>query len=441
LDGKHSLIRLAPDLRAALVIAHRAIFREAVMRRAAVLFLVLAVPAVGRADSCTSDFRVLGTQDRPEHQLHRVTTTVQIGPNPLNQFVVERVWPVGRSPRSLRPILLSPAWGLNNRSYTIGLQPGGADFENSVAANLARGGADVFLYSSRQALVAQDSCRLSPDGPGIDCSEMASWGLQSRLDDLCFIRNQIAGEHGPVKPVIGGVSLGGLAALAEVNQHPDAYAGLILIEATIAPLPVGRREAHLQFCATLQTLLDLGIVFDNASSAAGRALLDASLQHRDESSAVTGFTNRQLYLATLGSPSPGPPLSPYPAGIVVIATSVPEDRFLFASEDVTASQIYNTNFYNPVRELMDITCAMGGDPSFAKSFTDNLGAFTGPVLAFEAELGLGREVQSTLNLLGSRNVQVQFDPGFGHADLFYSADHANRLEGTILRWLEDTEGD
>jgi pimeloyl-ACP methyl ester carboxylesterase len=267
---------------------------------------------------------------------------------------------------------------------------------------------------------------------------MASWGIQTRLDDFKFIRDLIAAEHGSVKPVVGGVSLGGLTALAAVNQDPNAYAGVILIEAGIAPLSDSRRASHHDYCSLLRDQLNLGKWFDSDSAALGMAVLQLSLASPDATSPFfPPATNRQAYLLTLGTPSPGPPYSPFPAGLVLVTTSVSENRLLVASENLTASQILNANFFIPTAEVIDATCALGGE----RTFSNNLGAFTGPVLAFEAELGLGKEMQSTLGLLGSRNIQVHFDPGFGHADLFYHPDHATRLEGTILQWLQDTEGD
>jgi pimeloyl-ACP methyl ester carboxylesterase len=407
------------------------------MRRAAVFCLILGVPVPSLARA--SAFQIIDKKEVPVllpdgNYLRRITTTVQNGGSPLNRFVVERVLLAGQNPTT--PLILAPALGFSNKMYTNGLQPGGGDFENSIAANLARGGADVFLYSSRQALLASHAC-----DPPADCSAAREWGLQARLDDFVFIRNQIAAEHGTVKPVVGGHSLGGATGVAAVNQDPNAYAGLILIESTLAPWSNATTRANYQTsCDNYHAQLP-GQPFDSGL-APFEALFWASYWHPfDPVDPAYGFPpgtpNRVAYLAAAGAASPGPPSLVFPPGLVPDVTDVMQNKFVFAYEpEVTSLGVNAANNYTPTAELVDLSCAWAGD----RKFTGNLGAFTGPVLVFESERGIGIEAQSTLALLGSRNIQVLFKPLYGHNDQILAFDHATQVEQPILAWMAQALG-
>jgi pimeloyl-ACP methyl ester carboxylesterase len=406
------------------------------MRRAAVFCLILGVASLARADA----FQVIDTNETLVHvangkDLRRIRTTVQIGGAPLNRFVVERVLPAYTNPMSLQPIILAPPFGFGNARYTTGLQPGGGDFENSIAANLASGGTDVFLYSTREALLAQHAC-----DPPADCSAARGWGIQARLDDFVFIRNQIAAEHGSVKPVVGGESLGGETAVAAVNQDPDAYAGLIMIESSLAPWSDPTTRANYQTtCDSYHAKLPKQTFDTTLGPLAG--VFWASQLYPDVLVDSTygfppGFTYRMAFLAAIGAASPGPPSSPYPPGFVFAVTDVLANKFVYSWEPLVTSLMASIDNYMPTAEFVDLTCAFAGD----RKFTSNLKAFTGPVLAFEAELGLGIEVQSTLALLGSQKIQVIPKPGYGHADLPTRYDHATELEQPILDWMAQTLG-
>src|SRR5262249_50151031 len=108
-----------------------------------------------------------------------------------------------------------------------------------------------------------------------------------------------------------------------------------------------------------------------------------------------GTTNRQAYVLVLTSPSPGPPASPFNAGFRLVAGSVAENRFFFASEAILASTIDRFNHYVAVAELRDVVCSQAGDPTF----TSNLSAFRGSVLAIEAGLGFGALLQDVFALM------------------------------------------
>jgi pimeloyl-ACP methyl ester carboxylesterase len=407
------------------------------MRRAAVLCLVLGVPSLASADA----FHVIETHETVVNDLRRITTTVQSGDSPINRFSVERVLSAGQAPESLRPIILAPGLGQGQKAYTLGV--GGGDFENSIAASLARGGADVFLYSSRQALLAPGSCR-----SGTDCSEAKKWGIMARVRDFDFIRSQIAAEHGSVKPVVGGVSLGAGTAIAAVNQQPNAYAGMVLVEFTIAPYSdLTVRASYQRLCDSYRAQLAAGQVFDNdfVQQVSLLSMLNSADPDGQSPFFPPGFTNRQAFLLAFGSPQPGPPTAAFLPGSIFVATTVTlgclgdtptcPNHPLYSSADALASQFGNLNAYTPKAEFVDFACAMAGDTRFV----DNLGAFTGPVLAFEAGRGVGAEARSTLKLLGTppSKIQEHVYPDLGHVDpvTLPLPNRAEQLDNPIINWL------
>jgi hypothetical protein len=238
-----------------------------------------------------------------------------------------------------------------------------------------------------------------------------------------------------VKPVVGGVSLGAGTAFAAVNQDPDAYAGLLIIESTAA-IRQDWRAGYQTLCDSYRQMIAGGQLFDTTLLPTLQTLVALSQSDPTGASPLPGLppgtTNRQAFLLVTGAQSPGPPMSVFFPGLVLIATSVPDNKLINASEDLTASQLSSADTYTPLAEFADFTCSMAGETTFS----GNLKAFTGPVLAFEAELGVGAETQVGLDLLGSTNVEVQMEPGFGHADLLAVPDHATRLEKPIVDWLK-----
>jgi pimeloyl-ACP methyl ester carboxylesterase len=405
------------------------------MRRAAVFCLILGVPTLARAD----EFRVIETHETVVNDLRRIITTVQSGDLAINRFVVERVLPAGQAPASLRPLILAPGLLNNQATYTLGYAKDGSDFENSIAANLARGGADVFLYSTRQALLAAGAC-----DAGTDCSEAKKWGLQTHVRDLEFIRSQIAADHGSVKPVVGGYSFGGATGVAAINQHPNNYGGLIMIESNLGPNYTATTDYHT-LCEGLRAQIAAGQLF-NTDFVAGFELL-WSLSRIDPN------TYRPIFLGAVGAaslgPSLGPPLSFLPPGVKLAVTS--PTGLVYGSEDLLGSIFTNAaNSYTPLAEFADYACSLAGD----RTLNDRLAAFTGPVLVIENEIGIGNEAQNTLNLLGRpsqdancdwktgadwqvSNIQGHCNLGLGHADLLAlpQPDRATRLEQPILDWL------
>src|ERR1041384_4139660 len=156
----------------------------------------------------------------------KTVTTVQVGSNPLNRFLMTRVRKNIPNDGLKKTILLLPPLGSGFQNYEVGDD---GDYDDSFAGFFAKRDYDVWGYSQRVQGITAGSC----ESNAIDCSVMADWGIQTMVDDIAFIRQQIEAAHPGEKPVVGGLSLGSIASIATINAHPSDYAGAILIEGTL----------------------------------------------------------------------------------------------------------------------------------------------------------------------------------------------------------------
>jgi pimeloyl-ACP methyl ester carboxylesterase len=383
-------------------------------------------------------FLVISTTETEFGNLDYLEMVVQNGANPLDRFKVHRLKKGNVPAHALKqPIILMPSLANTFESYIVGTAPGGADIEHSTAGNLAGQNFDVWGYSSRETLLAPGSC--APNGP-VDCSIMSTWGIQAQLDDIEFIRPLIAAVHGPRKPAIGGLSLGALTGQAAINQDPQEYAGLLLFEESLYVADPGLRANYQIVCNGLNAQIAGGGVFTEQFGAGTKALLQLSQIAPNAPTPFPGFppgtTNRQAYVLVLTAPAPGPPASPFNAGFRLVAGSVAEDRFFFASEDILASTIRRFNHYVAVAELRDVVCSQAGDATF----TGNLGAFQGSVLAIQAGLGFGALLQDVFPLMPNADIALIQSSDFGHVDFQVNADHQHLLDKPIAQWLKHDVG-
>jgi pimeloyl-ACP methyl ester carboxylesterase len=398
------------------------------------LLLVIAAVLQATAAWASGPFQIVSTSETRLGDFKYVEMVVQNGANPLNRFKVHRVVKRTVPDHALKqPLILMPSLANNFTAYTVGTAPGGDDFEHSTAAHLAKQNIDVWGYSSREALVAPGSCL--PSGP-VDCSIMATWGIQAQLDDLEFIQQQVTAIHGDEKPAIGGLSLGAMTGQAAINQNPDAYAGLLLFDESLYVADPALRVNYQSVCDGLNDQMAAGDVYSEQFGAGTKALLQLSQIAPNVPTPFPGFppgtTNRQAYVLVVTSPSLGPPASPFNAGFLLVAGSVSENRFFFASEDILASTISRFNHYVALAELRDVVCSQAGDPTF----TSNLGAFDGAVLAIEAGLGFGALLEDVFALLPLADITLLQNPSFGHVDFQVNPDHETILDEPIIQWLK-----
>src|SRR5262245_6268973 len=241
------------------------------------------------------------------NNLTRTVSTVQAGAqaggNSLNRFLMHRV--VKNVPaQALRgAILLLPPLGSGFQNYETTEDN---DYDNSFVGFFANRGYDVWGYSQRTQGIVAGSC----ESGAIDCSPMADWGLQTILNDVAFIRQQIGLAHPGQKPVVGGLSLGSIASVAVINAAPDDYAGALLIEGTLYDKDQQVRAINQTFCDQFNGLLANGINFDGQQLPAFKFVAQLATVAPNGPTPLPGFppgfTNHQAMVALMSTPQVSP---------------------------------------------------------------------------------------------------------------------------------------
>jgi pimeloyl-ACP methyl ester carboxylesterase len=388
--------------------------------------LVIAALLICARASYAQTYQIVGTQtSNVAGDLKKTVTTVQVGTNPLDRFLISRVSKkAGQAHRGT--LLLLPPLGSGFHNYETVV---GGDYGKSFAGFFARRGFDVWGYSQRVQGLTAGQC----ESGAIDCSAMAGWGMQTILDDVAFIRQQIEAAHPGEKPVVGGLSLGSIASVAAINQDPEAYAGAIMIEGTLYTANPDTRAINAGFCSAFDGLLAAGVFYDGQQGPGFKLL---SFLAETAPNAPTplpgfppGFTNHRAWVAAMSAPPVGP-VTPRP-GYQFLAGSVAEDRFFYADEALVHANIAGFVDYTATRTVRDVSCSLAGD----RTFTDNLGSFDGPVLMIAGGHGFGPEMLDTKELLTDAEVTLEYREEYGHVDHVFSTKHMQEVEHPILAWL------
>lgn len=394
------------------------------------LFLSLCILALFCLGGVThaQTFQIISTANSNlANNVIKTVTTVQVGSNPLNRFLITRVRKNISDDEMKKTILLLPPLGSGFQNYEVG---DNGDYDNSFAGFFVKRDYDVWGYSQRVQGLTPGSC----ESGAIDCSVMADWGMQTIVDDVAFIRQQIEGVHPGAKPFVGGLSLGSIAAVATINAHPSDYAGAILIEGTLYDENTNVRNINTNFCAAFDDLLAHGVVYD------GQALqgfkLISQLASVDPNGPTPlpgfppGFTNHRAFVAAMSAP-PLAPTTPRP-GYQFLAGSVAEDRFFFVNEPLIHASISQFVDYVANRTIRDVNCGLAGE----RTFSNNLQSFTGSAIVFAGGTGFGTGMLDTANLMTAADVTVNFRSAYGHVDYVFSNDHLHEVEHAVLKWLE-----
>ena len=373
-------------------------------------------------------YQVINTQNSTVgDDLSRTATTIQSGASSLDRFTMTKVVKAGLPDEPIKgAVLLLPPLGSGFQNYEA---TENGDYNNSFVAFFARRNFVVFGYSPRQNGLVAGSC----ESGAIDCSPMANWGMETIGSDVAYIRQQIGQQFPGLKVVVGGLSMGSIAALAALNSAPNDYAGAILIEGTVHDPDPAVRAVNANFCAVDEAMLAAGVYYDGLNGPAFKALNQAAVAAPNAPNVFPGFppglTNHQAFVLALSAP-PLSPVSPRP-GYFNAAGNFIEDRFFYVNEPLLHANIATFIDYVPIKTLRDLNCGLAGETTY----TNNLGSFTGPVIMFAAGHGFGSAMFSTAQLLTSADVTINFKAEYGHVDYMFSNKHAQELEHPILTWL------
>jgi pimeloyl-ACP methyl ester carboxylesterase len=372
-------------------------------------------------------YQIINTQNSVVGgDLNKTVTTIREGNNPLDQFTMSKVVKQLPDQPLKGVILLLPPLGSGFQNYEVGEN---GDYNNSFVAFFAKRNWVILGYSTRVHGLTAGSC----ESGAIDCSPMADWGLQTMVDDVEYIRQQIVSEYPDLKIVIGGHSNGSVVAQATINVRPNDYAGAILIDGTIYDTDANVRAINQNFCNMFNGMLAGGVYYDGQAGPGIKALSQLAQVAPNAPSPLPGFppglTNHQVFVLALSTPNVSP-LSPRP-GYFQFAGNFVEDKFTFANESLIHPSIAAFNDYTTIKSIADLSCGLAGDTTF----TNNLDDFSGPVIMFVAGHGFGSAMFDTAQLMTSADVTINFKEQYGHVDYVLSKKHLQQLEHPIFTWL------
>ncbi len=362
----------------------------------------------------------------PIGQLLMTDTVVQDGPTTLNRFTMHRLRRAHLPTRGT--VLLLPPLGNNFQSYLLNET---GDIKNSFAGYFARLGYDVWGYSPRETGIQAGDC-----GGALNCTPALNWSLQTIVNDVRYIRSQIETASPGKKPVIGGLSLGAISALAVVNQYPNQYAGLLAWEGSIATSNPAFQAHNQGFCNQFEGLVAAGVPVDDQSLPFVKLVAQlAQLAPNDPFGIpVPGFppglTNQQAFLLILTTPNPIAP-SPRP-GFITAAGDFMAGQLFFSEQARLAANIADFNDVTANRIGRDLYCSLSGTET---TYSSNLAQFKEPVLIFKAGAGFGTIMDELPGKLGSTDVTFLEMNSFAHVDHLGSANHLFILELPIAKWL------
>ena len=362
----------------------------------------------------------------PLGELRLTDTVVQDGPIALNRFRMHRL----RRPNviSRGAVLLLPSLGNNFRGY---LTHETGDLTKSFAAVLARAGYEVWGYSPRETGLPPGAC-----GVSIDCSPALDWSIKTVIDDATYIRSRIKNIFPMKDPVIGGLSLGAITAIAVVNEHPKDYAGLLAWEGSPVTADAAVIAHNANFCNQYSALVSAGVPVDdqNLPFVKAVAALAESQPNAPFAIPVPGFppglTNNQAFVLIMSTPNPIAP-SPRP-GFITAAGDFISGQLFFSDKTRLTTAIASFNNVTANRVSRDYHCSLAGVET---AFTTNLKQFKEPAMIIKAGQGFGSIMDELPAALGSTSVTFTGINAWAHVDHLGSPAHALVLETPVLLWL------
>src|SRR5262249_25120361 len=148
-------------------------------------------------------------------------------------------------------------------------------------------------------------------------------------EDASFVRDRIEDSHPGRRPAVGGVSLGGIAAVALINAHPHDYAGALLLEGTLYDADPGEQAIAQSFCSLFEGQHASGVYYDGQQLGGLKLIAGLATASPQGLSPLPGFapgfTNHQAFVAVMSTPGIGP-IPPRPNYFFLEGDPV-QDRF------------------------------------------------------------------------------------------------------------------
>lgn len=345
------------------------------------------------------------------------TWRVDASADPIDHFEIYRVHAVGTFRGSL--VLPNPL-SFDFRIYEYDQN---GVYANSTAGYVANAGFDVWGYSGRGFDVTAGAC----DVP-FSCAIASTWNLATAVSDIEYVRALVMSTAPPPRgkqPAIGGLSLGAMVTIAAINTHPSYWTAAFIWEGGLYsadPSTVLLNTAH---CADANSQLAAGVYMGPTAP----FILDAQLAQSQP------LVSHRAYMALLdGDADPPLPQTKVFVNYYFFAGNTLLDQWTYANDtratDLFAKLAVN---YAVQAELRDVPCSFAGN----RTYTNNLSAFTGPVLAIGGDFGFGQAYADLLGLMTSASSKSStVVHGFGHVDHWGVTNHNALVETPLVSWLQ-----
>lgn len=366
-----------------------------------------------------SAYTVTSTSSSTIGALTRDVWSIQAGSDPLDHFEVYRVYKTNGPHRGAMAVPNPLGFDFGIYEYADG-----GVYANSFAGYIASQGYDVWGYSGRGFDLNDGDCLV----PALMCPASANWGFATIIDDMQYVRSLIMSVAPPPhskQPAIGGLSLGAMSTIAVINAHPTNWSGAFIW------------EGGLYTDSLLDQLLNVGhCTSQNAEMAAGVYAVplfpfkDLALAAEAD---LPGARAAFVAMMNGSAPLPLPNTLPF-LDYIFAAAPLLSTTFTYASSqrmwDLFGHLI---GAYAFTAQLRDVPCSLAG----ATTFTGNLGAFGGRVLAIGGERGFGQAYTALLGLMsGALSKSQTVVSSWGHVDHFANPSHLSLIEAQVVTWLD-----
>lgn len=404
------------------------------MRRSSCIALLglvfLAATAV--PPTATAQPVIVSTTTSDVGPLERTEWIVQAGPSAIDTFRMTRVRRDGpRAPHGA--ILFLPSLGTTFELYEQRDPRRG--FGSAISEFFAIRGYDVWGYSPRFEGIPAGSCEAGV----VDCSAFAGWNIESMLGDIAFVRDTIEAAEPGIGVVAGGLSLGGILAVAVADDDGARYDGVFPWEGMLLSNDPVVQGLNAGYCAALEAQIAAGFVADGVGNGIFKAINQYAAGAPDGLTPIPLFppflSNRQVFVTTLATTAPGPVSMPVPDYILAAGDPVSGALVFSSPEKLRENVLTAFNNYTPNPVVRDISCSLAGVET---GYTDDLGSFTGSVLMIGGGRAFGAYMQDQLDAFtGAAERRLLLEPDFGHVDHVFTLQHRQFVERPILSWLRD----
>ncbi|AJQ93784.1 hypothetical protein [Gynuella sunshinyii] len=348
----------------------------------------------------------------------------QDGDNPLNQFRIKRITHLNYDTHPLKPLLLTASFNATLEHYALSST---GRYQDSFEATLALAGFDVWIVEDRIFTSDPSDC------DWLDCSIMGTWGLELRGRDIEFTRQLIQHATHVANPVIGGVTGGGMAAIAAVNANNTHYRALFST-AGLYSTDEAIRQHNQAACDSFYDQIDAGNLYRDSLGGLD-VLIAAARDFPDSTSAADpSVSNYQFVVNVLTSPGGLGFLAFTPTYRFAAPTATLDDyQYMKADMFFKDSEYFGTLVSN--NHFANLNCSIAGD----RTFTHDLNKFTGDVLFLGGGESQAPLEIDTASLFEQANVQVIVDPADGGEADNYLVDYSLRqevLDQPLINWLQ-----